>query len=75
MLRSASLVIALLFVSNAASAQIGPHNAQEDDACYKDAHRFCRTMIPDQMRVLGCLQQNRQRLSKGCSAVLQSHGM
>jgi hypothetical protein len=75
MLRSVSLVFAVLFVSNTAWAQVGPHNAQEGDACFRDAHRFCRDAIPDQMRVLSCLQQNRQRLSKGCNGVLQSHGM
>jgi len=75
MLRSISLVVALLFVSNAASAQVGPHTRQEDDACDRDAHRHCRAAIPDQMRVLACLQQHRAVLSKACSAVLQSHGL
>ena len=75
MLRSAALAIALLFVSTAAWTQVGPHNAQEGDACFRDAHRFCRDAIPDQLRVLSCLQQNRQRLSKGCNGVLQSHGV
>jgi hypothetical protein len=75
MLRSILLVTALVFVSNAASAQVGPHNSREDDACYRDANRFCKKLIPDQFQVLGCLQANRSRLSKGCNAVLQSHGM
>jgi hypothetical protein len=75
MLRSVPLAFALLLVSGAAWAQVGPHNAQEDDACYRDAHRYCRDAIPDQMRVLTCLQQNRGRLSKPCSGVLQSHGL
>jgi hypothetical protein len=77
MVRSVSLVIALFLISTAASAQnqIGPHNSQDDDACKGDAHRFCRDAIPDQFRVLACLQTNRTRLSRACQTVLQSHGM
>ncbi len=77
MLRRVSLVFALILISGAASAQhqVGPHNAQDDDACRGDAHRFCRDAIPDQFRVLSCLQINRAKLSRACGAVLQSHGM
>jgi len=77
MLRRVSLVVALCLISGATSAQnqIDPHNTREDDACRGDAHRFCRDAIPDQFRVLSCLQMNRAKLSRACSAVLQSHGM
>jgi hypothetical protein len=36
--------------------------------------RFCRDAAPDTGRVLACLQAQRARLSRGCRAVLQSHG-
>jgi hypothetical protein len=77
MLRCVSLVIALLLVSGAASAQkpLGPHSTSDEDACDRDAHRLCREAIPDQFRVLTCLQANRAKLGKACAAVLQSHGM
>jgi Cysteine rich repeat len=77
MLRSASLVFAMFLVSKAALAQnqVGPHSSQDDDACRGDAHRFCKDAIPDQFRVLSCLQTNRPRLSRACKVVLQSHGM
>jgi len=77
MIRSVSLVIALFLISTVAPAQnqIGPHNSQDDDACKGDAQRFCRDAIPDQFRVLACLQTNRARLSRACQAVLQSHGV
>ena len=76
MVRSVTLVIALL-LSSAAWAQnpVGPHSEKDDDACDRDAHRFCKDMIPDQMRVLACLQQNRVKLSKACKVVLQTHGV
>jgi hypothetical protein len=77
MVRSVSLIFALSLISTAASAQsqVGPHSEQEDDACRGDVHRLCKDAIPDQLRILSCLQTNRTRLSKGCQGVLQSHGM
>jgi type II secretory pathway component PulL len=76
MVRSVTLAIAL-FVSSAASAQnqAGPHSQKDEDACDRDAHRLCKDAIPDQLRVLTCLQQNRVKLSKACQVVLQSHGV
>jgi hypothetical protein len=76
MVRSVSLAIAL-FLSTAALAQnqVGPHSDRDDDACQRDAHRFCKDAIPDQIRVLSCLQINRPKLSKACQVVLQSHGV
>jgi hypothetical protein len=84
MLRRLSLVAALListavmssaWAQKSAQNQIGPHSAKEEDACQGDAHRFCRDAIPDQFRVLQCLQLNRVKLTKACQGVLQSHGM
>ena len=65
------------FLSSAAMAQnqVGAHSVKDEDACDRDAHRFCKDAIPDQMRVLACLQTNRQKLGKACQGVLQSHGM
>jgi type II secretory pathway component PulL len=76
MVRSVTFAIAL-FLSTAALAQnqVGPHSGTDEDACDRDAHRFCKDAIPDQMRVLSCLQVNRQKLSKACQVVLQSHGV
>jgi hypothetical protein len=66
-----------LLLSSAAWAQnqVGPHSQKDEDACDRDAHRLCKDLIPDQMRVLACLQQNRIKLSKACQVVLQSHGV
>jgi hypothetical protein len=50
-------------------------SAQGQDACARDASRFCRAHLNDgDMVVLACLQQNRARLSKACQATLASHG-
>jgi hypothetical protein len=47
---------------------------EEQAACRPDANKHCRDAEPDPMRVLGCLQQNRTKLSKPCLKVLESHG-
>ena len=76
MLRSVTLAIALILSTAAmAQTQVGPHSEKDEDACDRDAHRFCKDAIPDQMRVLACLQVNRPKLSKACLVVLQSHGV
>ncbi|MGA8322868.1 MAG: cysteine rich repeat-containing protein [Xanthobacteraceae bacterium] len=76
MLRSVALVIAVILSTAAmAETQVDPHSAKDEDACDRDAHRFCKDAIPDQMRVLACLQMNRPKLSKACQGVLQSHGV
>jgi len=64
-------IIPLVLMSSAASAQ----QQGQQDACTRDASRFCRAHLGegDQV-VLACLKQNRARLSKGCQALLASHG-
>ena len=64
-------IIPFLAIASAASAQ----QQREHDACARDVSRFCRAHISegDQV-VLGCLQQNRARLSKACAKVLADHG-
>ena len=63
------LIVPFILIASAASAQQG------QDACGRDASRFCRAHLSegDQV-VLICLKQNRARLSKGCQALLASHG-
>ena len=63
------LVLPLILMASAASAQQG------QDACARDVSRFCRAhMNEGDMVVLACLKQNRARLSKACQQVLVSHG-
>ncbi|HEV2157961.1 hypothetical protein [Bradyrhizobium sp.] len=48
---------------------------QEQNACSRDASRFCRKDLGNDGAVQSCLQANRAKLSKACSKVFQSHGM
>jgi hypothetical protein len=64
-----------LFVIPFVLIAISSASAQGQDACARDASRFCRAHLNDgDMVVLACLQQNRARLSKACQATLASHG-
>ena len=48
---------------------------QEEAACAPDSAKFCKRFEPDQFQVLGCLQQNRERISKACQTVLRNRGV
>ncbi|MDB5652429.1 MAG: hypothetical protein JWQ94_42, partial [Tardiphaga sp.] len=60
----------------AASVVHAAGTKQEEEACARDAKRFCRQLIVQgDMAVLGCLQQNRARLKPICRQVLTNHGV
>jgi hypothetical protein len=63
------LISPLALVASAASAQQG------HDACARDVTRFCRAQMNDgDQVVLGCLQQNRSRISRACAKTMADHG-
>ena len=48
---------------------------QEQNACSRDASRFCRRDLGNDGAVQSCLQANRTKLSRSCRKVFESHGM
>jgi hypothetical protein len=65
------LAIPFLLIVSAAFAQSG----RPDPGCARDVSRFCRAQMDQgDMVILGCLKQNRARLSKTCLKVLADHG-
>jgi hypothetical protein len=87
MSRSTPYIVALLLAWSAAPvfAQSGSSvvlpggtfldgTPQEQAACAGDAHRFCRDDIPDNFRVLACLKAEREKITRACRTVLESHG-
>ena len=67
------LAFALFFIGMSfALAQQG--TPQEQQACTRDASRFCRQQLGDDAAVQQCLRQHRQRLSSACQKVFRSHG-
>ena len=67
------LAFALFFTGlSFALAQQG--TPQEQQACTRDASRFCRKELGNDAAVQQCLRQHRQKLSSACQKVFQSHG-
>jgi hypothetical protein len=71
------LVFLFLSVSLCSASAQGGHlgTPQEQQACSRDASRFCRKQLSDDMAVQQCLQRNRTKLSRACKKVFESHGM
>ncbi len=68
-------LMAALLCPGQALAQDRPGTPQEQQACSRDASRFCRKHLGNDDAVQKCLQQNRTKLSAACKKVFQSHGM
>jgi Cysteine rich repeat len=73
------LVAALLSlsVSSGAMAQQQQHGGtpEEQKACAHDVQKFCRAIMDQgDLTVLGCLQQNRSKLTQACKQGLVNHG-
>ena len=75
-MRSIVLALVILLTETSLSfAQGHMGTPQEQQACRRDAQRFCRSVISQgDMAVLACFQQNRAKISRACDAVLRSHG-
>jgi hypothetical protein len=59
----------LVFMPRPAVAQ----TPQEQQACVNDAFNICGHAIPDRDRVAFCLNQNIDRVSGACRAVMQRY--
>lgn len=67
-------VLAVFFIALAASG-VSAQQRPGQDACGRDASRFCRAHLNDgDQVVLACLQQHRAKLSKACQQTLAAHG-
>jgi hypothetical protein len=76
-MRKLFLALALMSVpfATAALAQQRSGTPTEQKACARDVQRFCRALMDQgDFTILACLQQNRPKLTSGCSQVLTSHG-
>jgi hypothetical protein len=70
MIRFLLVIPFVLIAASSASAQ-----GQGQEACTRDASRYCRAHLNDgDQVVLACLKQHRGRLSRACQTTLASHG-
>ena len=70
-----SVAAALLLTSVPLAFAQHAGTPQEQNACSRDASRFCRKEMGNDNAVQSCLQQHRSRLSASCRKVFESHGM
>ena len=70
-----ALVFAFVTTSAMAQQQQRSGTKQEQEACTRDVTRYCRKVMDQgDFVILGCLKENRSRLTKACQQVLASHG-
>ena len=72
-----ALMLVLLYAGQSSGFEQSGHagTPQEQQACSRDASRFCRKQLGDDGAIQQCLQQHRNKLSSSCQKVFQSHGM
>src|ERR1700754_1795566 len=62
-----------LAAQGAAFAQENRGTMEQQMACTPDVWRLCSDQIPDENRIVACLQANTPQLSTACRAVFQSN--
>jgi len=70
-------VVALFLLSVPVSVSALAHSGtdQDEKACAPDVQRFCRKLMDQgDFTILGCLKENRPKLSAACRYVLVTHG-
>ncbi|HLX17580.1 MAG TPA: cysteine rich repeat-containing protein [Bradyrhizobium sp.] len=71
------LALILAFAATPMAFAQGKHEGtpQEQQACSRDASRFCRKQLGDDRAVRSCLEQHRKKLTRVCQEVFRSHGV
>lgn len=67
-----AIVAALLALSSTAALSSGTE--EEQAACRPDVRKLCKTAGADEMVVLFCLKENREKLTRACRKVLEDNG-
>jgi hypothetical protein len=65
-------LIATVAGGNSAAAQEHRGTLQQQMACTSDVFRLCGAAIPDENRIVACLQANTPQLSAPCRAIFDS---
>jgi len=71
-LTSAPIVLSFVLTSSTPSFAVGEAEARA--ACTGDVFRYCASAIPNLDRIIVCLKQKRQNISKPCQAVMSASG-
>ena len=69
------LALVLLFIPASTAVLAHSGTDQEQQSCTHDVQHFCRKLMDQgDLTILGCLKENRAKLSSACRDVLVSHG-
>jgi hypothetical protein len=68
------LILAAALIAFTPSATLASGTAEEQAACKPDVIRLCKNASTDEMVVLFCLKENREKLSRACRKVLEDNG-
>lgn len=71
-LRIFAMGLAAAMMSGTAAAQQHRGTMEQQMACTPDVFRLCGAAIPDENRIVACLQANTVQLSAPCRAVFES---
>jgi hypothetical protein len=69
---TSSLVVLALALATFSTSSFAIGTAAQRAACTPDALRLCRSEIPNITRIVACLRQNKQNLSKPCAAAMNT---
>jgi hypothetical protein len=71
---SFAAALSLVFIATTAASAQDDVRKRGDRACGGDSRRMCSKFFGNDMAVLGCLQQNKSRLSGACTKFLVGIG-
>src|SRR4051794_39629429 len=69
-LAAAAALFAALLVAQPPAALAHSGTKEEQDACTPDVFRLCSAVIPDETRIVACLNRKIAKLSPACRAVI-----
>jgi hypothetical protein len=67
---AAALTVAALLVTQVRESLAHSGTKEEQDACTPDVFRLCSAAIPDEPRIVACLNRNLSKLSPACRSVM-----
>ena len=67
---AATLAVGVLLAGEAQQSFAHSGTQEEQDACTPDVFRLCSSAIPNESRIVACLNRNLPKLSPACRSVM-----
>ncbi len=69
-----AVLLGAAILAASATMALSSGTEQEQAACRPDVAKHCKTAGTDEMVVLFCLKEHREKLTLACRKVLEDHG-